>query len=405
MAFITGLTPQGNCSTVRYAGDNHYICGPVPERMYIDRHLVNQWFLWYARIEGEVGEVVHIDLQWLVYDPSKREPGTNGSDSFFTAAHECVFTSCDEVNWKQITDVRVDQENWSLHFSITLTEPVCFASVNLYYTRAMYAALRRALAVSPYITEKIIGKSFDGQDIRLYIATDPAVPAQEKKVVYLQGALHCSEYSGPNTLDALLRYLADGLDGAAELLKKYEFHVTPVLSMGGWANGAQDAYMLRPPYRYWEDSKNLNRDWEDFEMYESKAVHAYLSALPIKPSIAVDLHNGWTDYIHDGASITVMEDLPEAELAEHMRFAKLLITQCDDLAPDRIWHNSSKPWIFKGYMQKYYCPGFTLEFSRYSMYDRAEGKRMPLSQARYRRFGVQFAHVIDAYLSGAQAEE
>ena len=395
MAFITGKTPQGNCGPVKYTGNGHYACSPVPEQFYIDNHLVNQWFLWYVRIEGEVGEVVHIDLNWPPYDPAKRTPGTNASASFFTAAHECVFTSCDEMNWKQITNVSVDQENWSLHFSIMLTESVCYASVNLYYTLKMYTALRRALAVSPYITEKTIGKAWDGQDIRVYIATDPAVPAEEKKVVYLQGAQHCSEYSGPNTLDALLRYLADGLDGAAELLKKYEFHVTPVLSMAGWANGAQEHY----------HGKNPNRDWMDLELPEPQAVHAYLSSLPIKPSIAIDLHNGWSDYIRDGASITVMDDLPADKFDEQLRFAKLLITQCDDLAPDRIWHNSSKPSVFKGYAQKYYGPGFTLEFSRYSMYDRAEGKRMPLSQARCRRFGVQFAHVIDAFLTGAEAEE
>ena len=395
MAFITGKVPQGNCGPVKYTGDGHYSCSPVPEKFYYDNHLMNQWFLWYVRIEGEVGETVHIDLFWPPYDPEKRTPGPNSSDTFFTAVHECVFTSCDEISWKRMEHVRVDQENWSFHFSITLTEPVCFASVNLYYTRKMYALLRRALGVSPYITEKIIGKSSDGQDIRVYIATDPTVPVQEKKVIYLQGAQHASEYSGPFTLDVLLRYLADGLDGAAELLKKYEYHVVPVLSMAGWANGTQGEHT---------PLKNPNRDWEAFELPEPQAVHAYLSSLPVKPSIEIDLHNGWTSYIDDGALITVMDDLPAEPLAEQMRFARLLITRCDDLAPDRIWHNRSHPWIFKGYAQKYYGPGFTLEFSRYTMYDRAEGKRMPLSQARYRRFGVQFAHVIDAFLSGAQAD-
>ena len=56
----------------------------------------------------------------------------------------------------------------------------------------------------------------------LFKVTDPSVPAEEKEIVYLQGAQHCAEYSGPNVLDGLLRYLADGLDEAGELLKKYE---------------------------------------------------------------------------------------------------------------------------------------------------------------------------------------
>ena len=50
----------------------------------------------------------------------------------------------------------------------------------------------------------------------------------------------------------------------------------------------------------------------------------------------------------------------------------------------------------------FYTPdglGFTMEFSRFSIYDRKEGRRMPLSHARYQRFGVQLAHVIDAFFS------
>ncbi len=312
MAFITGQTPQGNCGPVRYMGGGRYACSPVPEQMHIRKHLVNQWFLFYARIEGDVGETVHIDLKWPAYDPQRRESGTNGSDSFFTAAHECIFVSNDEISWRRIEEVQVDAQNWVLHFSLTLTQPVCFVSVNFYYTRKMYVQLRQALSASPFITETTIGKSWDGQDIPLFIATDRTIPADQKKIIYLQGGQHCSEFSGPHTLDAMLRYLASGLDGAA---------------------------------------------------------------------------------------ITVMKDLPEAILAEQMRFAEMLISQCDNLAPGRIWHNLSTPSIFKGYAQKHYGLGFTMEFSRYSIYDRSEGRRVPLSHARYHRFGRQLAHVIDDFLS------
>lgn len=389
MAFITGKTPQGNCGPVRYMGEGRYACSPVPEKMYVDKHLFNQWFLFYARIEGAVGEEVHIDLQWPAYDPQQREPGTNSSASFYTAAHECIFVSNDEISWRRIEDVKTDPGNWLLQFSLTLTEPVCFVSVNLYYTRKQYAQLRRALTGSPYITETTIGSSWDGQEIPLFIATDPTVPAGQKQIIYLQGAQHCSEFSGPYTLDAMLRYLAGGLDGAAELLQKYEFHIVPVLSMAGWANGAQEHYGV----------KNPNRDWEEFELPEPQAVDAYLRSLSSKPVILLDLHNGWTDYVNDGASITVMKDLPEEVLNEQTRFAEMLISQSDDLAPGRIWQNTSKPWIFKGYAQKNYGLGFTMEFSRFSIYDRKEGRRVPLTQARYQRFGVQLAHVIDAFLS------
>ena len=389
MAFITGQTPQGNCGPVRYMGGGRYVCSSAPEQMHIRKHLVNQWFLFYARIEGDVGETVHIDLKWPAYDPQRRESGTNGSDSFFTAAHECIFVSNDEISWRRIEEVQVDAQNWVLHFSLTLTQPVCFVSVNFYYTRKMYAQLRQALSASPFITETTIGKSWDGQDIPLFIATDRTIPADQKKIIYLQGGQHCSELSGPHTLDAMLRYLASGLDGAADLLRRYEFHIVPVLSMAGWANGAQEHYGV----------KNPNRDWEEFELPEPRAVDAYLRSLRDKPVMLLDLHNGWTDYINDGAAITVMKDMPEAILAEQMRFAEMLISQCDNLAPGRIWHNLSTPSIFKGYAQKHYGLVFTMEFSRYSVYDRSEGRRVPLSHARYHRFGRQLAHVIDDFLS------
>ena len=71
--------------------------------------------------------------------------------------------------------------------------------------------------------------------------------------------------------------------------------------------------------------------------------------------------------------------------------------ECDYLGPDARWNTKSDPWIFKGYAQKNYGFGFTFEFARFCIWDRALGKRVPISQARYRRFAKQLVHAIDHF--------
>lgn len=386
MAFITGKTPQGNCGVISYTQDGHYLCGPVPDRPEDDPRTVNL-FQFYIRIEGEPGEVVPLDIHYPRYDPNIDKGNNYIEPDFFTLAPRCMYTSTDEINWQRIDESQmdIDMEDWTIRLSLTLTAPVHYLSVNYYYTRAMYAELRKAMAKAEYAREITIGRARDGQQLYLYKVTDPAVSVEQKKIVYMQGALHCCEYGGPHTLDAILRYLTGGTEAAGELLKKYEFHILPVASLGDWAAGFKDEWIT-----------DGNRCWVDLSTAESRVIDAYLHSLPKPPAFAVDIHNARKNFLF----VKAFEN--EHNVTEQLRLAELIWEHCD-FTKHGVVHMEQKlnPHTFREYAWRTYenCWSFTMEVDRFSLYDRQLGESVPLSREAFARFGSQLPHAVDLFLS------
>lgn len=381
MAFITGKTPQGNCGAVNFA-NGRYTCGPVPDHPGIDPRVTDP-INFFVRIEGEVGETVHLDIQWPVFDAQLCGVRKYNTKPFFTVAHRCIYRSDDAVNWQRIESVDTDTENWVHHLSLTLTAPVSYVSVNYFYSLAMFAALRRDLAVAPMVEEKVIGLSRDGQNIYLYKVTAPN--AAPKKVVYLQGGQHCCEYGGPHLLDALLRYLTT--EEAAPLLEKYEFHITPIVSVADWSAGYKDELLA-----------DSNTVWDTLCTPETKAVDAYLKALPVKPAVSMDLHNARSNFLISSAWVA-----PEM-LKELKRFDGLVTKYCDYMAPNKSKYSETEKYAnFKRYALENFGFGVTMELSRFGLYDRATQTETPLSRESFTRLAPQLTQAIDAYLRGEEA--
>ena len=387
MAFITGKTLQGNCGDVLYTGNGHYTCGPIPDAPGVDPRATDH-INFYAKIEGEVGEIVHLDLQYPIFDESLCGFRKYRTDPFFTVAHRFIYVSNDELNWERVENVEIDRDAWTLHFSLTLTAPVCFVSVNYFYTVRMYQALREAMAKTEFTEEKVIGLSRDGQKMYLYKVTDPSVPVQKKQLVYLQGAQHCCEFGGPHLIDAMLRYLNSGTEEARELLRRYEFHMTPIVSVADWAAGNKDVRLADP-----------NTVWDALSTPEVKSVDAYLQSLAKKPALLIDLHNARRNII------LIADYLSAEQIEQQLRFASLLCERCDYISPEKPLSrkNEEKYATFRQYAWKNYGCGFTIELSRFSFYDRATKQEIPLSKERFARLGRQFLHAIDAFLSVEQA--
>lgn len=383
MAFITGKTLQGNCGSVVYTEDGHYCCSPIPDKPGVDPRATDH-INFYAKIQGEVGEVVNLDIEYPVFDEQLCGPRKYSAAPFFTVAHRCVYVSNDELDWTRVENVEVDSDAWTLRFSLTLTAPVCYVSVNYYYTVRMYEELRKAMAKADFVEEKVVGLSRDGQKLYLYKITDPSVPETEKKIVYLQGAQHCCEYGGPHLIDAMMRYLTGRSKAADALLRKYEFHMTPIVSVADWAEGNKDELLADP-----------NTVWDTKSVPEVKAIDAYLRGLEKKPSLLIDLHNARENYFFINAS------LPAERVEEQLCFASLVSKYCDYITLDNISRKGcSKYANFREYGWENFGCGYTFELSRFGFYDRAAGRELPLSKLSFTKLGMQLPRAIDAFLSG-----
>jgi hypothetical protein len=251
----------------------------------------------------------------------------------------------------------------------------------------MYEELRKYMAKADFVEEKAVGLSRDGQKIYLYKITDTAVPEEEKKIVYLQGAQHCCEYGGPLLLDAMMRYLCGGSDEARGLLRKYEFHITPIFSVADWAEGNKDVLLADP-----------NTVWDTLSTPEVKAIDAYLRGLAKKPALLIDLHNARKNYFF------LSDYLPAEQVEEQLRFAYLICKYCDYITPDNIARKGRGKYAnFREYGWENFDSGYTFELSRFGFYDREAGCEKPLSKESFTKFGSQLPWAIDAFLSGEEA--
>lgn len=383
MAFITGKTPQGNCGAVLYDGNGRYTCSPIPDLPGVDPRSVDL-INFYAKITGQPGEKIQLDIQWPVFDEALCGWQKYKQETFFNVAHHCVFFSSDELNWDRCEDVVVDNENSRLQLELTLSGPVGYVSVNYYYTLAMYESLREDMASNLLATEIPIGHSRDGQTLRVFKVADPAVPTEKKRLVYYQGGQHCSEYGGMHLADAMLRYLCSGKPEAMELLQKYEFHILPVVSVADWSDGFKDELLA-----------DSNTVWDTLSTCETKAIDAYLRSLPQKPALLLDGHNA------RGSNFLIAANYVSPErVAQQHRFADLIAEYCDYGKKDSArFRDSEKYANFKQYALQNFGYSFTMEISRFWLYDRALQDVVPISRERFQRLGRQLPHAIDAFVS------
>ena len=395
MAYITGQTEQGNCSTV-YWKDGWYECAPVPTEACVLGGEINSWHCWFAEVNGTVGEEVNVHLNWPEADYSKMRPELQAQnyrsiwENFARCAQDAIYVSYDRKNWQRIEDVTLAGQQ--LAFSVTLEEKRCWLSVTLYYTPERYGDLLAAVKGHPKLRTLEIGTDFGGDKIYAFEATDYSVSAEEKIPVLLMAAQHSDEVMGTWFMDAMLRYFVAGSDSACELLKKFVFHLIPVASVTMWRLGVglpYSAYGIDP-----------YRDWELMRFPRTRAIYEYIEAMERKPQLMMDIHCGLQNYgsWDTCQSITVNYTLPQARIDEMKRFGTIIWEDTDFMPIKRFWEGTrqNEEQIFEAYGERY-GQVHVMEVSLYSMYDRAIKSHRPMEQWMVMRYGAQLAEAIGRF--------
>lgn len=412
MAYITGQTTQGCCIDVRYE-DGVYHCAPDVMPYLYEVNAVNTWNCFYAEAVGQPGEQIPVRLHWPKYVPAEAPVGAADWQAkdiswedefgyFLYPARDIVFVSDDRITWKRIEDVTID--GYDLCFSFPMTAERVWFSVCLYYTPERYRDLIRSVKNSPFVSCRQIGTDLEGDAMYAFRATDDSVPESEKETVYLQAAQHCCEHMGIYVCDNMLRWFAEGGDQAREILKKYVFHIVPVVSVSCWRRGL--FIHTRHNGLYVEqESGNPARDWIAQELPTTRAVDRYLRSLEKAPVLLLDLHSGITNYKNKTLcqSITINENLPEPQRKAMERFVYTVHDCCDYLPTRRYWEGIEDDRLFERYAQREFGQAHTVEISQFAIYDREKGCHVPQNQAGLRKFGLQLPVAIDTFLTAQRA--
>jgi Zinc carboxypeptidase len=159
--------------------------------------------------------------------------------------------------------------------------------------------LRAVDRASPLITLDSMGKSFEGRTMPLVIVgknlratTAEAIRASGKLRIYLQGNIHAGEVEGKESLQILLREIANGEHGL--WLDSMVLLINPIYNLDGNEKfglrnrGRQHGPLKGMGTRAQAQDYNLNRDYMKLDSPEGQA-SARMQVL-YDPYVGVDLH-------------------------------------------------------------------------------------------------------------------
>lgn len=133
----------------------------------------------------------------------------------------------------------------------------------------------------------VIGRSHDRRKIEAVRLGQADAPG----LVLLLGRQHPPEVTGALAMEAFVDRIAEMMASDPQLGRRYQFIIVPLLNPDGVARGNWRANL---------GGKDLNRDWGDFSQPETRALKAWLDALPggVRPKLMLDFHSTYRNLFY-----------------------------------------------------------------------------------------------------------
>ena len=166
--------------------------------------------------------------------------------------------SYDRKNWTRMEHKSLDNDPTVENGSIvsveqTFTEDAVWIAYQYPYSNSRLDDYIKEIQDSPFCEIELAGRSTEGRDIRQISITEPAVPLEGKKVIWIIGLQHCAEMGAGWGLEGMIDFLLSQDPPAAEARKKCLFKIIPIVNVDAVSEGRG---------RIHSSDKNLNREWE-----------------------------------------------------------------------------------------------------------------------------------------------
>ncbi|MEN6534979.1 MAG: M14-type cytosolic carboxypeptidase [Bryobacteraceae bacterium] len=284
---ISAAFPGGSIGRVEHVAPDHLRCAVKGQADQNNRNRQANWY--YFRIDNLPRKKIRIDFTDLVGEYNFR-PGSHA----VTRNTRPVF-SYDNRTWTHFTDNQVSWDEKEVSLTVQFVpahSTMWIAHMESYGQRE----LDRLLAIKhPHIQSGVAGKTVRGREIRLLTVTDPGIPEDRKKVVWLLARQHAWEAGTSWAADGAIRFLLSKDPEAVGIRRSTVFQVIPLFDGDGVAEGA---------VRFNVNGYDNNRNWDTAEP----------EAMPEISSVRKTL----SDWLDAGHPIHVLVSLHDTESTDYL---------------------------------------------------------------------------------------
>lgn len=203
--------------------------------------------------------------------------------------------SRDGIVWKKIDSSKVwltrkatdkIEEFSNATMNLTVGPDTLWISAQELYSSSEVETWTEELERKNFVTKEKVGESHEGRPIDVLKIGE----SDDKAMVVVLSRQHPPEVTGFLAMQAFAETIASDKKDAIEFRKNYNTYVFPLVNPDGVDNGH---------WRHGQGGKDLNRDWEDFNQPETRAVRDFIQEKIAtsggKVYFFVDFHSTWED--------------------------------------------------------------------------------------------------------------
>ncbi|WP_440999721.1 M14 family metallopeptidase [Fodinibius sp. SL11] len=185
-------------------------------------------------------------------------------------------------DWQPIdsTSFSTDSANGTATLTLNLKEEPLWVSAQELFTWNKYKSWLDSLSQQSFITPDTVGFSHKKRPI-MKLTISEAEPHKSLGVMIITGRLHPPEVTGALGTEAFINELSSDTDLARDFRKNFEIWAYPFANPDGVQQGH---------WRYNARGVDLNRDWENFNQPETRAIRDDL--LPLKDDSLRQIYYG-----------------------------------------------------------------------------------------------------------------
>lgn len=237
----------GSVGKVEQVSPTHLRCAVKGQSDQDQRNRQANWY--YFELTNLPHEPMTVDLVDLAGEYNYQGP------TYAVAKGVRPVYSFDNVHWQNFTERQVGWDEREPHLILHFTPAggkVWIAHVQP-YTHKNLAAVLGTFRTSPYLKVQNVGHTVEGREMPLLTISNPQIPEQNKKTIWLMFRQHAWETGSSWACDGAVRFLLSEDAQAARIRNQVIYKIFPMADPDGVALGS---------VRFNVNGYDLNRNWD-----------------------------------------------------------------------------------------------------------------------------------------------